>query len=128
MKEGGQAQVSKQVKVRDRLLISLVRPSVMCRNPDGQRGRVVKRLKEGGPAHQSKQVKVGDRLLAVDEVLVSDDLSGEELAGLILGRKGSSCVLRILKGKGGGEVHVTLERFESADEGKVSGESARVYV
>ena len=39
-----------------------------------------------------------------------------ELASLILGRKGSSCVLRLVKCNGGGEEYVTLERFESSSE------------
>jgi hypothetical protein len=43
-------------------------------------------------------------------------LSAMELASLILGRKGSSCVLRLVKCNGGGEEYVTLERFESSSE------------
>jgi hypothetical protein len=47
---------------------------ITFRNPDGRKGRVIKRIKETGPAAQSGRIKVGDRVLAVDEVLVSDDM------------------------------------------------------
>mmetsp|Transcript_34253 Transcript_34253/g.53437 ORF Transcript_34253/g.53437 Transcript_34253/m.53437 type:complete len:702 (+) Transcript_34253:264-2369(+) len=85
------------------------------RNPDDKPGIVIKRVKEGGPAAVSAKIVAGDRLMAVDKVALSQNMSGEEIAGLIVGRKGSVVTLQVKK-QGGKTVDVVLERFESAEE------------
>jgi hypothetical protein len=66
------------------------------RNRDGKGvGVTIKRIKEGGPAAVSRQIFASDRLLSVDNVELDEGLSGEEVAKLIVGRKGSLATLTL---------------------------------
>ena len=66
------------------------------RNRDGKGvGVTIKRIKEGGPAAVSRQIFASDRLLSVDNVELEEGLSGEEVAKLIVGRKGSLATLTL---------------------------------
>lgn len=58
------------------------------RNPDDKAGISIKRVKDGGPAALSGKIKPGDRLISVDQVELSSTLSGQDMAKLIVGRKG----------------------------------------
>jgi C-terminal processing protease CtpA/Prc len=59
------------------------------RNPDDKAGISIKRVKDGGPAALSGKIKPGDRLISVDQVELSSTLSGQDMAKLIVGRKGT---------------------------------------
>jgi len=58
------------------------------RNPDDKPGISIKRVKEGGPAALCGKIKPGDRLISVDQVELTSSLSGQDMAKLIVGRKG----------------------------------------
>ena len=59
------------------------------RNPDDKAGISIKRVKDGGPAALCGKIKPGDRLISVDQVELSSSLSGQDMAKLIVGRKGT---------------------------------------